>query len=71
MASHCITSDPSLQQYVEMLGKSVGEYTIITVGKRSWRVQRHYLALHGLRAKELPELAKRLNFEEVTHARPA
>lgn len=33
----------------------------VTVGHRSWLVPRHYLALHGLRAEELPALG----FQEV------
>lgn len=32
---------------------------------RSWRVQRHYIALHGLKAQELPAIAAELGFEEV------
>lgn len=37
------------------------QYIPVTVGKRTWLVQRHYIALHGLKAKELP----RLGFEEI------
>jgi hypothetical protein len=38
-----------------------GEYIPITVGGRTWRVQRHFAALHWIRAWELPGLG----FEEV------
>ena len=39
-----------------------GERIKVTVGGRSWLVPRHYIALHGLKAWELPFLG----FEEVT-----
>jgi len=43
------------------LVREVGEFVNVTVGSRTWRVQRHYIALHGIKAKELPALG----FEEV------
>ena len=39
-----------------------GEYVTVRVGDRAWLVQRHYLALHGIEARDLPGLG----FEEVT-----
>lgn len=33
---------------------------------RTWRVPRHYIALHGLAAPELPMIADRYGFPEVT-----
>lgn len=50
---------------VERLVADLGECLKVTVGPRSWMVPRHYLALHGIRAADLPQLAKRLGFEEV------
>ncbi len=31
-------------------------FVVVTIEGRSWRVQRHYIALHGLKAKDLPSL---------------
>jgi hypothetical protein len=53
--------DPTLQRVVEKLIAAHGARVIVTVGKRSWLVPRHYIALHGLKASELPDLG----FEEV------
>jgi hypothetical protein len=36
-----------------------GEYIPVTMGGITYRVQRHFVALHGLKAEELPELARR------------
>jgi hypothetical protein len=38
----------------------------VTVSGRTWLVSRHFIALHGLKAAELPELAKRYGFIETT-----
>lgn len=51
------------QEFVESICRKLGESVIVTIGGRSWSVQRHYLALHGLKAKELPALG----FPEITH----
>jgi hypothetical protein len=55
-------SDPEIQRMVETLIRTQGEYLPVTVGERTWLVPRHYIALHGLKAIELPFLG----FEEVT-----
>jgi hypothetical protein len=39
---------------VERMGKDV----VISVGAARYLVQRHYIALHGLRAIDLPKLAE-------------
>lgn len=40
---------------VEALVIELGEYVNITVpGHGTWRVQRHFIALHGIKAAELP-----------------
>lgn len=57
-------TDPAIQRAVEELVEELGEYVTITVGGRSWRVQRHYIALHGVKAWELPGLG----FEEIKAA---
>lgn len=55
-------SDPEIQKMVQRFVDELGENERITVGGRAWLVPRHYLALHGLNARELPTLG----FPEVT-----
>lgn len=49
------------QATVELLIAALGPTIRVTVGGRTWAVPRHYIALHGLKAVELPFLG----FEEV------
>jgi hypothetical protein len=56
-----------VQRVVEEFVRLHGTHIRVTVGGRTWLVQRHYIALHGLKAAELP----RLGFEEITAARGA
>jgi hypothetical protein len=59
-------SDEKARVTVERLNELAGTPLIkVTVGGRAWRVPRHYIALHGLKADELPRLALRLGFSEV------
>jgi hypothetical protein len=54
-------TDATIAALMARLVAELGEYIPITVGGRTWRVQRHYAALHGIRARDLPTLG----FEEV------
>lgn len=54
-------SDPAVQEKIEILIAALGERLEVHVGGRAWLVPRHYIALHGLKAMELPFLG----FEEV------
>ncbi len=48
-------TDPEAQAAVEHLVEKLGEFQPITVlGYGTWLVQRHYIALHGIKAAELP-----------------
>lgn len=38
----------------------------LAVPARTWRVPRVWIAMHGLKARELPELAERHGWDEVT-----
>jgi len=58
-------SDPIVQRWVEMIVAVLGSHMEVTINGRTWLVQRHYLALHGLRGADLP----RLGFEEITPGR--
>lgn len=50
-------TNPETQAVVEALVTKFGETTIVEVpGLGRYKVQRHYIALHGLRAIELPQL---------------
>lgn len=55
-------SDPDVQAKVQELIDAYGEHIDVTTEEGTWRVQRHYIALHGIRAVELPELGL---FEKV------
>lgn len=54
--------NPAAQSYVEDMVKAHGPNVKVTAGGRTWLVQRHYIALHGLKAGDLPNLG----FEEIT-----
>jgi hypothetical protein len=54
-------TDPKVQASVEQLIKELGPKVRVKVGGRTWMVDRHYIALHGINAVELPFLG----FEEV------
>lgn len=56
-------TDPEVEAAVRKLVAETGEYVIVRVGQngKGYLVQRHYMALHGIRAVDLPSLG----FEEV------
>lgn len=49
------------ERMMQKLVDSMGEFVEIQCGTRRWKVQRHYIALHGIKAEELPKLG----FEEI------
>jgi hypothetical protein len=55
-------TDPVIERMVRALIRDLGDYMNVTVEGRTWLVQRHYIALHGIKAVELPFLG----FEEIT-----
>ena len=60
-------SDLHLQQQMEELVRQLGEFIpirIATMGNRTFLVPRHYIAQHGIKARDIASLG----FEEVTHA---
>lgn len=52
-------SDPQVQVMMERLITELGPIIVVTLGSDSWEVPRHYIALHGLRAEDLPNLGFR------------
>jgi hypothetical protein len=55
-------ADEVARAMIEALIQRHGAFVPVTVGMRTWRVPRHYIALHGLAASEVA----RLGFEEIT-----
>lgn len=49
-------TDKNIQRQVQKMVDRLGADVVVTIGDRSWAVQRHFIALHGLRAVELPTL---------------
>ena len=49
-------TDPLVADFTRDLVKRQGSTVKVSVGGRIWEVQRHYIALHGLAAAELPDL---------------
>lgn len=63
MAEHCACgrplhyTDPTVRAFVEAVIARQGPTIKVTVlGGRTYLVPRHYLALHGVKAAELPQL---------------
>lgn len=50
-----------VENYIAKVGATVA----ISTPEGTWRVPRHYVALHGIKADDLPELAALLGFERV------
>ena len=50
--------DKKVQQIIETMVTKLGKEVKVTVENKTYLVQRHYIALHGLKANELPELEK-------------
>lgn len=63
-SSHAIES--YIQHYVEILGPTLD----VTTPAGTWAVPRHYIALHGLKANELPELAQHYGWAQLSPSAP-
>lgn len=53
--------DAAARKSVDALVATLGPEMKVTIGRRSWMVPRHYIALHGITAGEI----HRLGFAEV------
>lgn len=51
-------TDAKLKDIVTTLVQESGEFVIVKVNKSLYLVQRHYLALHGIQAADLPRLVR-------------
>lgn len=54
-------SDPTLQKQVEEIIAMTDEFIVIQVGDKRFKVQRHYIALHGIKGADI----EKLGFEQV------
>jgi hypothetical protein len=57
--------DPETELTVRDLVATLGPNLLVQLGGRSWLVPRHYIALHGLKAQDLPELALRYGWQQA------
>ncbi len=53
------------QRFIEQLGYYM-EVTVAGLG--TWRVPRHFIALHGFKGYELPALAEKYKWEKIKDA---
>lgn len=63
-------SDPRVRAEVERAIAAVGPTVDITCGAKSYRVQRHYLALHGIASADLERLAAAGTVQKIPFAAP-
>jgi hypothetical protein len=56
-------TDPTIRVQIQRLVDLLGEAVDISVGGFWYKVPRHYVALHGIEACKLPQLAEELGFE--------
>ena len=59
-------TDPAIQARVQSLVDKLGETVDVSVIGSWYKIPRHYIALHGIEASELPRLAEELGFEHGT-----
>lgn len=49
-------TDPAARSQVEQLIKQLGEFIEVHVNGITWRVPRHYIALHGIKGADVSTL---------------
>ena len=57
--------DPASEEVVQNLVDKLGEFVNVREGGRTYKIPRHYIALHGLQAATLPQIAEELGFEVI------
>ncbi len=58
-------NDPNIQTMVEKIILDRGEFVEISVEGKRYKVQRHFIALHGIKAFELDQLAEQGIVERI------
>lgn len=56
-----LASEAAMRGVITEMGPNV----VVTMAEQSFWVPRHYIALHGLAAKDLPQLAVRYGWERA------
>lgn len=51
--------DKAIEAKITKMSEELGEYMPVTVGEDRYMVQRHYIALHGIKAPNLPMLLEK------------
>lgn len=59
-------ASPESRRIVEMLIDALGPNVRVTTPWGAWYVPRHYIALHGLASKSVPDLAKQYGWDKAT-----
>lgn len=62
-------TDASLQAAVQRFIEDLGPTVRVRTPDGAWLVPRHYIALHGIAAKDLPQLAARYGWARDTNRR--
>jgi len=58
--------DKKTEKMVQELVDQLGEFVLVTVAGRTFLVQRHFVALHGIEGKDLSKLGfKEIKRDEV------
>ena len=57
--------NPLVREIVERWERDLGPMITVRCSGGAWRVPRVYIALHGLKARELPALAQQYGFKRV------
>lgn len=58
-------TERTVQMLVDKLGPTIRVAVDGGIAPQAWMVPRHYIALHGIRAEELPELAAHFGWAEA------
>lgn len=59
-------SSPEIQTHVQDIIDQFGTTTVVTTPDGSWRVPRHFIALHGLIGANVAELADLYDWEAAS-----
>lgn len=51
-------TDSGLRELITLMCKEKGEFITVRTESATYKVQRHFIALHGIKATDLPELLK-------------
>lgn len=58
-------SNEATERQMRALVAEMGDIVTVRVAEGAWRMSRHYIALHGIKGKDVPEVAERLGCERV------